>query len=58
MGEKYSLSVSTIQKSFIYVDIFLSKVPTPIDALQLIGSAAILIAIKVVSPFNLTLSIA
>ena len=47
MGEKYCLSVSTIQKAYCYVDVFLSNIPTSRDALQLIGGAALRLAVKV-----------
>lgn len=55
MGLKYVLNISTIEKAFAFVDIFLSCYPTSTDVLQLIGSAAIRLAVKV-NPSILTLT--
>jgi hypothetical protein len=48
LAQKYYLNISTIEKAYAYIDIFLSHFPSSPDVLQLIASAAILLAIKVI----------
>lgn len=47
MGQKYYLSVATIQKSYIFTDAILSHIETSTDTLQLIGCVALRLAYKV-----------
>ena len=47
MGQKYYLSVATIEKSYIFTDAILSHFETTTDTLQLIGCVALRLAYKV-----------
>lgn len=47
MGQKYCLSVATIQKSYIFTDALLSHILSSADSLQLIGCVALRLASKV-----------
>lgn len=51
------MSLSSLQKSYCYVDVMLSSLQFPPDALYLIGISALILAAKVYIIFGLKLPI-